>query len=210
MFRKITLLIFIGFLSGCMEQPNDDDCVDLNSSLSTIEKKSFGEHFTICKSLDKNVEIVNVFEDVDKAIEPIMTENKFINSDQVASKINAIKNTQETAYVNNQIVKDIFGFFKEQVELFLIFSVVLLGGSLLYIQINKQNPAAIYLNAARVIAINSALFSMFVLVTSNQLVYNKYLILTGNGLAKMTWQNQFRVLNQSKELMSVVLKTMHT
>ncbi|EIA4666879.1 hypothetical protein K7J31_002874 [Vibrio parahaemolyticus] len=185
MFRKITLLIFIGFLSGCnLEQPNDDDCVDLNSSLNSIEKKSFGEHFTICKSLDKNVEIVNVFEDVDKAIEPIMTENKFINSDQVASKMTAIKNTQETAYVNNQIVKDIFGFFKEQVELFLIFSVVLLGGSLLYIQINKKNPSAIFLNAARVISINSALFSMFVLVTSNQLVYNKYLILTGNGLAK--------------------------
>ncbi|EGQ8942490.1 hypothetical protein DC852_26830 [Vibrio parahaemolyticus] len=88
MFRKITLLLIsASMLTGCLpEQPTDEDCIDTDADLSEITSKSFSEHFTICKSLDKNVQLNNVFDDMADQEENIFSSNQFITEADAARK----------------------------------------------------------------------------------------------------------------------------
>ncbi|HDM8069018.1 hypothetical protein LCS78_11420 [Vibrio harveyi] len=85
---KQLILIFLSIimLSGCQE-PSDEACVELDGGMKTIEKMSFSEHFSICKSKDKTISIIDTFHDTDdNPLNKYFEENQHIDADQAASK----------------------------------------------------------------------------------------------------------------------------
>ncbi|MBE8577839.1 hypothetical protein [Vibrio sp. OPT18] len=85
---KQLILIFLSIimLSGCQE-PSDEACVELDGGMKTIEKMSFSEHFSICKSKDKTISLIDTFHDTnDNPLNKYFEENQHIDADQAALK----------------------------------------------------------------------------------------------------------------------------
>ncbi|EJG1824387.1 hypothetical protein BOJ00_RS23280 [Vibrio parahaemolyticus] len=189
MFRKITLLLLTAsMLTGCLpEQPTDDDCIDTDADLSEITNKSFSEHFTICKSLDKNVQLNNVFDDMDSQEENIFTSNQFITEADAARKNAEQAVIQETGDLVFELNNDLVDFFKSHGGL-VTYTILgmLLSGLYGLKRYNSQEHSIIDI-VAKSVAI-FALIMFFGLVVSQsqwfQKGWSRVTMLTGNGFIK--------------------------
>lgn len=189
MFRKITLLLIsASMLTGCLpEQPTDEDCIDTDADLSEITNKSFSEHFTICKSLDKNVQLNNVFDDISDQEENIFTSNQFITEADAARKNAEQAVIQETGDLVFELNNDLVDFFKSHGGL-VTYTILgmLLSGLYGLKRYNSQEHSIIDI-VAKSVAI-FALIMFFGLVVSQsqwfQKGWSRVTMLTGNGFIK--------------------------
>ncbi|MEZ9619581.1 hypothetical protein AB4264_24095 [Vibrio sp. 10N.261.55.B8] len=104
---KQLILIFISIimLSGCQE-PTDQACVDLDGGMKTIEKMSFSEHFSICKSKDKTISLIDTFHDTnDNPLNKYFEENQHIDADQAASKNALQSKLNDTTEFSHKLYK---------------------------------------------------------------------------------------------------------
>lgn len=189
MFRKITLLLLTAsMLTGCLpDQPTDEDCIDTDADLSEITNKSFSEHFTICKSLDKNVQLNNVFDDISVQEENIFTSNQFITEADAARKNAEQAVIQETGDLVFELNNDLVDFFKSHGGL-VTYTILgmLLSGLYGLKRYNSQEHSIIDV-VAKSVAI-FALIMFFGLVVSQsqwfQKGWSRVTMLTGNGFIK--------------------------
>ncbi|EJU9970548.1 hypothetical protein N5M11_000769 [Vibrio alginolyticus] len=189
MFRKITLLLLsASMLTGCLpDQPTDDDCIDTDADLSEITNKSFSEHFTICKSLDKNVQLNNVFDDISEQEENIFSSNQFITEADAARKNAEQAVIQETGDLVFELNNDLVDFFKSHGGL-VTYTILgmLLSGLYGLKRYNSQEHSIIDV-VAKSVAI-FALIMFFGLVVSQsqwfQKGWSRVTMLTGNGFIK--------------------------
>ncbi|MGR5274871.1 hypothetical protein ACPV4S_23745 [Vibrio alginolyticus] len=189
MFRKITLLLIsASMLTGCLpDQPTDDDCIDTDADLSEITDKSFSEHFTICKSLDKNVQLNNVFDDIADQEENIFSSNQFITEADAARKNAEQAVIQETGDLVFELNNDLVDFFKSHGGL-VTYTILgmLLSGLYGLKRYNSQEHSIIDI-VAKSVAI-FALIMFFGLVVSQsqwfQKGWSRVTMLTGNGFIK--------------------------
>ncbi|EJC6794463.1 hypothetical protein MX773_000142 [Vibrio parahaemolyticus] len=189
MFRKITLLLIsASMLTGCLpEQPTDEDCIDTDADLSEITSKSFSEHFTICKSLDKNVQLNNVFDDMADQEENIFSSNQFITEADAARKNAEQAVIQETGDLVFELNNDLVDFFKSHGGL-VTYTILgmLLSGLYALKRYNSEQHSIIDI-VAKSVAI-FALIMFFGLVVSQsqwfQKGWSRVTMLTGNGFIK--------------------------
>ncbi|ENN6050947.1 hypothetical protein AB9W25_001321 [Vibrio vulnificus] len=189
MFRKITLLLLTaGMLTGCLpEQPTDEDCIDTDADLSEITNKSFSEHFTICKSLDKNVQLNNVFDDISVQEENIFTSNQFISEADAARKNAEQAVIQETGDLVFELNNDLVDFFKSHGGLVTYTILGMLLSGLYGLKRYNSEQHSIIDVVAKSVAI-FALIMFFGLVVSQsqwfQKGWSRVTMLTGNGFIK--------------------------
>lgn len=189
MLRKITLLLLsASMLTGCLpDQPTDDDCIDTDADLSEITNKTFSEHFTICKSLDKNVQLNNVFDDISDQEENIFSSNQFISEADAARKNAEQAVIQETGDLVFELNNDLVDFFKSHGGL-VTYTILgmLLSGLYGLKRYNSQEHSIIDV-VAKSVAI-FALIMFFGLVVSQsqwfQKGWSRVTMLTGNGFIK--------------------------
>ncbi|HBC3481140.1 TPA: hypothetical protein KDY88_002593 [Vibrio parahaemolyticus] len=189
MFRKITLLLLTaGMLTGCLpEQPTDDDCIDVDADLSEITNKSFSEHFTICKSLDKNVQLNNVFDDIADQEENIFTSNQFISEADAARKNAEQAVIQETGDLVFELNNDLVDFFKSHGGL-VTYTILgmLLSGLYALKRYNSEQHSIIDV-VAKSVAIFALIMFFGAVVSQSQWFqkgWSRVTMLTGNGFIK--------------------------
>ncbi|HCE1979052.1 TPA: hypothetical protein NGS68_002350 [Vibrio parahaemolyticus] len=207
MFRKITLLLIsASMLTGCLpDQPTDDDCIDTDADLSEITNKSFSEHFTICKSLDKNVQLNNVFDDMDRQEENIFTSNQFITEADAARKNAEQAVIQETGNLVFELNNDLVDFFKSHGGL-VTYTILgmLLSGLYGLKRYNSEQHSIIDIVAKSVTIFALIMFFGSVVSQSQwfQKGWSRVTILTGNGFIKNFEAKQIDNLTSIKRKVS--------
>ncbi|ENQ8646681.1 hypothetical protein ACEQ8A_000285 [Vibrio fluvialis] len=189
MLRKITLLLLTaGMLTGCLpDQPTDDACIDTDADLSEITNKSFSEHFTICKSLDKNVQLNNVFDDISDQEENIFSSNQFISEADAARKNAEQAVIQETGDLVFELNNDLVDFFKSHGGLVTYTILGMLLSGLYGLKRYNSEQHSIIDVVAKSVAIFALIMFFGSVVSQSQWFqkgWSRVTILTGNGFIK--------------------------
>ncbi len=207
MFKKITLLLIsASMLTGCLpDQPTDEDCIDTDADLSEITNKSFSEHFTICKSLDKNVQLNNVFDDIADQEENIFTSNQFISEADAARKNAEQAVIQETGDLVFELNNDLVDFFKSHGGLVTYTILGMLLSGLYGLKRYNSEQHSIIDVVAKSVAIFALIMFFGSVVSQSQWFqkgWSRVTILTGNGFIKNFEAKQIDNLTSIKRKVS--------
>lgn len=190
MFKKLTLLLlFTTVLSGCgFDEPSDEGCVDPNTSMEEVSEMDFTDHFTICKSLDKNAVINNVFDEIEPN-QPLYEANEFITEDQASINNSSALQVQRSAALNFKMLDDLSEFYRSQTEIITIVLLVIFGSAMAFIAAyQKSNPSASLLNkiSKSVISYSMSIFIIVAFVFYQEPIKNvgRAALSTANGFAK--------------------------
>lgn len=209
MFKKISLLLLINILlTGCVdEQPTDDNCVSQGESMADVSKLDFSEHFTICKSLDKNAVINNVFDKIDPSGEPLYTANEFITEAEASINQHSAETVQEAADINFAVVQNLSEFFRSHSKIISLVFVAMLCNFFLLISLKaKQNPNEdLFHPVMKSISIYILVifFAMFVISSQHfQKSLSRNTLAVGNGFSKNLMADMYDKMTYKERLIS--------
>ncbi|TOO52711.1 hypothetical protein, partial [Vibrio parahaemolyticus] len=177
----------------------------VDADLSEITNKTFSEHFTICKSLDKNVQLNNVFDDISDQEENIFSSNQFITEDDAARKNAEQAVIQETGDLVFELNNDLVEFFKSHGGL-VTYTILgmLLSGLYGLKRYNSQEHSIIDI-VAKSVAIFALIMFFGSVVSQSQWFqkgWSRVTILTGNGFIKNFEAKQIDNLTSIKRKVS--------
>ncbi|WP_159737165.1 hypothetical protein [Vibrio atypicus] len=180
---KQLILIFLSIimLSGCQE-PTDDACVELDGGMKTIEKMSFSEHFSICKSKDKTISLIDTFHDTnDNPLNKYFEENQHIDADQAASKNALQSKLNDTTKFSHKLYKS-FTVFLTVFSTLAVLSILTVAIRRLA---NAENQQKFSLKkSAFCLTIATTIVGLHYASPQFQIKQNQYAVSYANGLSK--------------------------
>lgn len=180
---KQLILIFLSIimLSGCQE-PSDEACVELDGGMKTIEKMSFSEHFSICKSKDKTISLIDTFHDTDdNPLNKYFEENQHIDADQAASKNALQSKLNDTTKFSHKLYKS-FAVFLTVFSTLAVLSILTVAIRRLA---NAENQQKFSLKkSAFCLTIATTIAGLHYASPQFQIKQNQYAVSYANGLSK--------------------------
>ncbi|WP_343289664.1 hypothetical protein AAIA71_11675 [Vibrio harveyi] len=180
--KQLILIFFsIIMLSGCQE-PSDEACVELDGGMKTIEKMSFTEHFSICKSKDKTISLIDTFHATDdNPLNKHFEENEHIDADQAASKNALQSKLNDTTKFSHKLYKN-FAVFLTVFSTLAVLSILTVA--IRRLANDKDQQKFSLKKSAFCLTIATTIAGLHYASPQFQIKQNQYAVSYANGLSK--------------------------